>query len=268
MALPFRKILCPVDFEENSMQALETAVGLARASDGTVLVLHVVPMVIPPTGMPVYVDLYRGQEDVARQKLDEIARKRLVGIKHELLTSVGEPAGVILHSAAKTGADLIVMATHGRRGFSRVFLGSVAELVVRESPCPVLTVRTAQTEKDLVGTWMTRNPVTAAPDEKLSSIQAKMLEGGFRCVPVVKDGAPVGIVTDRDVRKFTNLLGQTEAYKAMSEPLITVTPTTDIREAARLIRERKIGGLPVIEGGKLVGVMTAADVLEALTGPS
>jgi acetoin utilization protein AcuB len=129
-------------------------------------------------------------------------------------------------------------------------------------------VRSAPTEKDAVGTWMTRNPVTAAPDEKLTSIQAKMLEGGFRCVPVMKDDAPVGIVTDRDVRKYTNLLDQTQAYKAMSEPLITVSPTTDIREAARLIRERKIGGLPVVENGKLVGVLTAADVLEALTGPN
>ncbi|HYL59805.1 MAG TPA: universal stress protein [Candidatus Acidoferrales bacterium] len=268
MAFPFRKILCPVDFEENSMLALEAAADLARANDGTLLVMHVVPMVIPPTGMPVYVDLYRGQEDTARGQLEAIARKHLAGIKHELLTSVGEPAGVILHCAAKSGADLIVMATHGRRGFSRFFLGSIAELVVRESPCPVLTVRSAPTEKDAVGTWMTRNPVTASPDEKLTTIQAKMLEGGFRCVPVLKDDAPVGIVTDRDVRKFTNLLDQTQAYKAMSEPLITVSPTTDIREAARLIRERKIGGLPVVENGKLVGVLTAADVLEALTGPN
>ena len=51
----------------------------------------------------------------------------------------------------------------------------------------------------------------------------------------------------------------------MSEALITVTPATDIREAARLLRERKIGALPVIEDGKLAGVITTCDVLEALT---
>ena len=72
-------------------------------------------------------------------------------------------------------------------------------------------------------------------------------------------------MTDRDIRQHTGYLDQTEAFKAMSEPLITVTPTTDIREAARLLRERKIGALPVVEDGKLVGVITTDDVLEALT---
>ena len=84
-------------------------------------------------------------------------------------------------------------------------------------------------------------------------------------MPILSDGAPVGIVTDRDVRQHTGYLDRTEALKAMSEPLITVTPSTDIREAARLLRERKIGGLPVLENGTLVGVITTADVLEALT---
>jgi len=51
----------------------------------------------------------------------------------------------------------------------------------------------------------------------------------------------------------------------MSEALITVTPSSDIQEAARLLRERKIGGLPVLGDGKLVGVITTDDVLEALT---
>lgn len=84
-------------------------------------------------------------------------------------------------------------------------------------------------------------------------------------MPILNDGVPIGIVTDRDIRQHTGFLDQTEAAKAMSEALITVTPSTDIREAARLLRERKIGGLPVLEDGKLAGVITTGDVLEALT---
>ena len=265
MAAQFRKILCPVDFDDNSMEALDTAANLARESNGTVFVLHVVPMVIEPTGMPVYMDLYKGQEEAAQAKLLEVAHKKLGGIKYELLIHSGEPAGSILNAERKIDADVVVMATHGRRGFKRFLLGSIAEVVLRESTCPVLTVRCTPTQSDRVATWMTKNPVTATPREKLESIAAKMHAGGFRCVPIQGEGAPVGIVTDRDIRQHTGYLDQTEAFKAMSEPVITVTPSTDIREAARLLRERKIGALAVMENGKLVGVITTDDVLEALT---
>ncbi|MDO8431020.1 MAG: universal stress protein [Candidatus Binatus sp.] len=265
MAFPFRNILCPVDFDDNSLEALDTAANIVRQNDGTLFVIHIVPMIVPPAGMVGYVDLYKGQEETARGKLEEIARKRLAGIKYELLTPVGEPAGAILNAERKTRADLVVMATHGRRGFSRFLLGSVAELVLRESTCPVLTVRYTAPQKYLVGSWITRNPVTAAPEEKLSSVHNKMLEGGFRCVPILKDGVPVGIVTDRDIRNHIGYLEHTEAFKAMSEALITVTPSTTVRDAARLLRERKIGALPVVEDGKLIGVITTTDVLDALT---
>lgn len=121
MAYPFRRILCPVDFDDNSMQALDTAADFARENGGTVFVLHVVPMILAPTGMPIYVDLYKGQEETARAKLLEIAQKQLAGLKYELLTHTGEPAGTILSAEKKTSADVVVMATHGRRGFKRFF---------------------------------------------------------------------------------------------------------------------------------------------------
>ncbi len=91
-----------------------------------------------------------------------------------------------------------------------------------------------------------------------------MLEGPFRCVPIVEDGVPVGIVTERDIRMNFGSLDRTEASRAMSEALITVSPSTTLREAARLLRERKIGALPVVEEGKLAGVITTTDVLGAL----
>ncbi len=147
MTAQFRKILCPVDFDDNSMQALDTAANLARESNGTVFVLHVVPIIIEPTGMPVYVDLYKGQEETAQAKLLEIAHKRLGGIKYELLIHTGEPAGSILNAEKKIDADVVVMATHGRRGFKRFLLGSIAEVVLRESTCPVLTVRCTPNSK-------------------------------------------------------------------------------------------------------------------------
>jgi nucleotide-binding universal stress UspA family protein len=264
MAFPFRNILCPVDFDDSSMSALETAGDIARQHDGTVFVLHVVPMIGPPIGMPVYVQLYESQRQTATTKLEEIARKRLAGLKYELLTEMGDPAQFILKTAIRASADLVVMSSHGRRGFSRLFLGSVAELVLRESKCPVLTVRYSPPHKQLISAWMTPHPVTAAPDEKLSSLHGKMLEGRFHSIPIVQEGVLVGIVTDHDIHAHPGSLSDTIASAVMSEGLITVSPSTTLREAGRLLCERKIGSLPVVEEGKLAGIVTTTDVLGAL----
>jgi predicted transcriptional regulator len=182
-----------------------------------------------------------------------------------LLVQMGEPAGTIIRAEKKVNPDLVVMATHGRRGFSRFFFGSVAEVVLRESTCPVLTVRGVAAAKKTVGAWMTRNPVTAGLEDKLSTVEAKMREGDFRAVPVVEDDTVVGIITDRDLRRLSGMLDATRIKDAMTENVITVTINTPIAEAARLLRERKIGGLPVVEDGKLAGMITVTDVLAALT---
>jgi len=265
MSPSYQRILCPIDFDENSLAALAAAADLARSSDGTVFVLHIVPMIVQPTAMPVYVDIYKSQEETAWARLKEIARKDLAGVKYELLVHMGEPAGSIIRIEKKVKPDLLVMATHGRRGFSRFFLGSVAEVVLRESTCPVLTIRAHAADKKTVGAWMTHNPVVATIEDKLSTVEAKMREGDFRAVPVVTDGTVVGIITDRDLRRLSGMLDATRVKDAMTETVITVNATTTINEAARLLRQRKIGGLPVVEDGKLAGMITVTDVLEALT---
>jgi len=265
MSFQHQRILCPIDFDENSLAALSAAADLARRSDGTVYVLHVVPMIVQPTAMPVYVDIYKSQEETAWARLKDIARKDLAGVKYELLVQMGEPAGTIIRTEKKVSPDLVVMATHGRRGFSRFFLGSVAEVVLRESTCPVLTIRAQATDKKTVGAWMTHNPAVAGLEDKLSTVEAKMREGDFRALPVVKDDVVVGIITDRDLRRLTGMLDATRVKDAMTESVITVTVNTPINEAARLLRQRKIGGLPVVEDGRLTGMITVTDVLEALT---
>ena len=265
MSFPFRRILSPLDFDENSLAALEVAVQIARQNDGTVLLFHVIPMMVAaPMGRPVYVDIYKGHEETARAELRHLAANRLQGIKHEMLTYHGEPAGAIVRTAKRSAADLIVMATHGRRGLSRVMLGSVAELVLREAPCPVLCIRQAEPDKNLVARWMSSSPVAASPDEKLSSVQARLREGNFRCVPVLDNGRLVGIITDRDLlSQEAGAIDQVEVRLAMTENPTTVAPTTPLHEAAHLLFERKVDALPVLDDGQLVGVITINDILRA-----
>ena len=268
MAFPYRKIMCPIDFDDSSLQAVDTAAHIARQNDGSLILVHIVPMIIEPAGMPVYADLYKGQEEAARRQLGEIVKTRLSGIKCQLSIHNGEPAQTILGIARRLQPDLLVMATHGRKGFSHFFLGSVAELVLRSATCPVLTVRGAEHDKNTVIGWMTPNPVTASPREKLFSVQTKMIDGNFRCVPVVEDGKLVGIVTDRDVREHLAQNDQIDVGHAMpediAETLTTVTPSTSLKEAARLMGKLKLEAFPVVDEEKLIGVITTSDVLRAL----
>jgi nucleotide-binding universal stress UspA family protein len=137
----FNKILCPVSFDENSIAALEVARTLAQDKDAVIYLLHVVPT--PPVPVsPIPLEPFPQTEHDARARLRELAETHLAGkVRYEMLALSGDPAHVIIRTVADVGADSIVMATHGRKGVSRFFLGSVAERVVRESPCPVLTVR-------------------------------------------------------------------------------------------------------------------------------
>ncbi len=114
----------------------------------------------------------------------------------------------------------------------------------------------------IVGKHMTRNPTVIGPVDSLSSAQEKMRSGDFRRLPVVLDGRLIGIVTDRDLRRCTGLLEKVKVNAVMTEILVTVSPNDTIEKAAQLMLKHKIGGLPVVEENKLVGVITTSDLLQ------
>jgi universal stress protein A len=141
MSFPFKRILVPVDFDESSLKALEIAAKVAQQNEAKVFVLHIVPVDIDVSGMPQYAELIRRQESLDREKLDGLARQHLGEVSWEVLDAMGQPADVIVNVASKLPVDLIVMVTHGRRGLARLVEGSVAEKVLRHTPCPVLAAR-------------------------------------------------------------------------------------------------------------------------------
>lgn len=263
MALPFKKILSPVDFGENSLAALDVAANLARQAAGTVLVLHVVSLVMSPGEVPAEIELYRAQEAEAKEKLKDVVAHRLKGADHQIIVRIGDPAKVILLAAETLAVDVVVMATHGRRGISRMLMGSVTERVLRDSPCPVLTVRRSEGKEGLVGGRMTINPVAAAPDDTLAQVQAKMHQGRFRSMPVLQEGKLVGIITDRDIREHAGRLEDMKVALAMTKDVMTVRSDTSIWDAARLLLDHKVGGMPVVDDGQLVGIVTTIDLLRA-----
>jgi nucleotide-binding universal stress UspA family protein/predicted transcriptional regulator len=263
MAFPYRRILAPIEFDETAHAVLESAMRIAAESGGTVFLTHVVPMVVAPTGMPNYVDIYKDQEKIAQEKMEAIVQRQRADVKCELMTRIGDPAHEILALERQIAADLIVLATHGRKGVRRMLLGSVAEAVLRDATCPVLTVQRQDSDVHLVAKWMTPDPISAEPAEKLAAVRAKMLSGHFRSMPVLSAGKLAGIITDRDLRRHEGYLDHTEVRLAMTTEVVTVAATTPIHEAAKLLLERKIGALPVVEGERLVGIISTSDVLRA-----
>lgn len=115
----------------------------------------------------------------------------------------------------------------------------------------------------LVGKRMRKEPVTVSPQDSLATAMAKMRAGKFRRLPVVEGGRLVGILTEGDIRERLGNLERTEVQSCMTEGLLTVTPGTTLEEAAATLLNHKIGGLPVLEGGRLVGIITTSDILRA-----
>jgi acetoin utilization protein AcuB len=110
----------------------------------------------------------------------------------------------------------------------------------------------------LVGNRMTKEPLTITADVLLSEAQEKMRKGGFRRLPVISNGKLVGIVTDRDLRAHVGYLDRTKANGVMTEKVRTVASATTLEEAAQILLKYQIGGLPVVDNGQLVGIITTS----------
>jgi len=145
----FSNILCPVNFDQGSLAAVPVAAELAREHKATLYLLHVVDLHLAPEPALSSAEA----QTAAETKLERIGHQKLkAGTRYEIQVMTGDPAVEVLQMAARLGIDLIVMATHGRKGLHRLVLGSVAERVVREARCPVLTVKPKATRAAASGT--------------------------------------------------------------------------------------------------------------------
>lgn len=124
--------------------------------------------------------------------------------------------------------------------------------------------------------YMISNPYTVSPDATVADAMELMRTKKIRRVPVVKNGKLVGIITERkllevspspattlSIFEINYLLSKTKIDSIMSKDLITVAPGDLLEEAAVKMREFDIGGLPVVEDNKLVGIITETDVFDA-----
>ena len=125
--------------------------------------------------------------------------------------------------------------------------------------------------------FMTANPVVVEQNQSIREAKRLLDEHGFRHLPITDNGRVVGILSDRDIVRSVAI---TESVKTicgiegdndvliqdiMGEHLLCLTPDDNVKDAARIMSQRKIGSLPVVDNGKLVGIITETDILKAFT---
>lgn len=135
-------ILVPTDFSECSTEALEYAMSLAKPLQADLILTHVIePFPYTAVNGIAFINFEERLIPEARALLDKFSQRPLEEkLSVETHLTSGIPSREIITLAEREGADLIVMGTHGRTGINHLMAGSVAEKVVRLSPCPVLTV--------------------------------------------------------------------------------------------------------------------------------
>ncbi|MCB9638896.1 MAG: universal stress protein [Myxococcales bacterium] len=153
--MKIQKILLATDFSSCSQKALEYAKELARAFQSKIYLLHVIDV---PAELSTEAMIRSGQDgplisledylrESCRENLDNFSGQlTAAGLQVEEIIEAGLPYRVILHKAEHLEVDLIVMGTQGRTGIKHLFIGSTAERVVRQAPCPVMTIRVGEEE--------------------------------------------------------------------------------------------------------------------------
>ena len=146
----FQRILCATDFSESAEAAWEVAIELAKVHRAALVLVHVFvePPVYPEMPGPSILEIWEEQRQWVVGELDRRASSAAMPAGQvRAVLKTGTPAEGVVEAAAETSADLVVVGTHGRTGLERVFLGSVAERIVRSAPCAVLTVKPRARER-------------------------------------------------------------------------------------------------------------------------
>jgi nucleotide-binding universal stress UspA family protein len=143
--MPFNKILCPVDFSPGSQQAMRVAVQLATQHGAELVLVHswYLPPLADASDLGISSDVVQQLSDDVKRGLElataEAAKLGAKRVRSRLVA--GLPWQQIVEVAKHEASELLVIGTHGRTGLARVLIGSVAEMVVRHAPCPVLAIR-------------------------------------------------------------------------------------------------------------------------------
>jgi nucleotide-binding universal stress UspA family protein/CBS domain-containing protein len=233
---PIRHILVPTDFGEPAQRAVDYAVDLATLLDATVTLLHVYEPPILPYAIGIYLPTEELYGAAKKATHDAAARARARWQKLDAFVAQGSALEQIIRVAKSREADLIVMGTQGHRGVARALLGSVAETVVRLSPVPVLTLHAAAS--------------SAVPSK--SETPEPVRDTSVEIPPTSSSASSSPASSSSAALKVSDI---------MSRKVIAVDASSSVRDAAALFVSRGISGVPVLDAGRVVGVLSKTDVV-------
>lgn len=277
----FKHILIGFDGSPGSEQALKQAIALARLTGASLMALSV------EEKLPVYAASV-GEVEETKREMDAyfakaqaaaVAQAQAAGVTLETAVRAGHAAQTIVHFADEGGFDLVVVGADGRRG-----LGGAADKVVESAPCSVLVARPDPLSMR-VSDVMSTDVATINPTTPLVQVVELLIQRGVKAAPVVDGGRVVGIISGGDLlqragmelrlslqralptealrEQLQQLAGQGKtAADIMTAPAITVRDKAKLAEASRLMADKHLKRLPVVDAqSRLVGLMSRLDVL-------
>jgi nucleotide-binding universal stress UspA family protein len=244
-------ILVPTDFSAPSAQALRYGAALAERVSAHLLVIHA-DTFVPPVDFTISA---AGVFDMPREELVDVAREQLQAfaetnisrsVPYDVRVLIGVPIDAIVAQTEETGADLIIMGTHGRTGLRRLLVGSVTEAVMRLAPVPVIVVheqsRLESADMRRIVS-VPRSTAEAAAAAAYAGVFADAAAAQFVEVPAGADASEVARVGEADLivlgiaaeRSFADALRGTMAERVVQQstcPVLTVNHFAAARIAA------------------------------------
>lgn len=292
-----KSVLIPMDGSTLAESALELANDILGSQSELVLARVVEPVVLPVDGavdIGSVVDWQATEEASARAEkylADHAQALERVGLKARTVVRTGRPESELPKIADEHNVHLIVMSTHGRTGFDRFMLGSVADALMRTAAQPVLLVSARALSAQLLEPYkvsdvMTANSASVREDEPLAVVASKLLRRRVSGAPVVNaSGDLVGVISEHDLldwharyvaemgrdesmldpAAYRSRLGSDSAASIMTTPVIAVESDAPISAAVHLLLQHRLRRLPVTTEGRLAGAIARSDVLQALS---
>jgi CBS domain-containing protein len=285
MVAPAR-ILVPVDGSPLAERALEVAREIAEPRTDIAL-LRVISAV--PSGKRAPSPQGSQPRDEAERYLDWLRQLHLDGAPLRGLIRAGDPIAEIVAAADDEVCDLIVMASHGYTGPSRLFLGSVADGVVRRTGKPVLIISARACAARAASPYgvadvMTRELSVVRDDEPLIGAIRKLLRRRVSGLPVVDaSGKLVGMLSEWDLLRwqgeaashptrgsaagpsdYAHRLEQTSVRQVMTRPAVSLEPSEPLSSALSAMLDHKISRIVVVKDERPIGIVTRADVLKVM----